>query len=292
MIKSRGSFLEPYLYVLPYFIVFALFLVIPGVSGMVIGLFDWPVVGLHRFLGLGNYRELFHDGVFLRAVLNTLVYTVMYVPVFIVVGLLLALLLNRQFLGKSLLRMAIYAPYIFMIPAVGVIWRWLMDSNFGVLNYYLQIAHLPTVPWLTSERAVLPSIVLVITWETVGYSMVIFLAGLQEIPQECQGSRGTGWRLGMGEVLEHHGAVPQTHHVLPPRDRPDRRSQDLRAALHAHSRRTDQLVNNHRHDPVLQRISVLPHGLCRGNLHNLVPRHSSHYAPSIPIHSTEGYLND
>ena len=141
---------------------------------------------MHRFRGLGNYRELFHDGVFLRAVLNTLVYTVMYVPVFIVVGLLLALLLNRQFLGKSLLRMMIYAPYIFMIPAVGVIWRWLMDSNFGILNYYLQIAHLPTVPWLTSERAVLPSIALVITWEAVDYGMVIFLAGLQEIPQELK----------------------------------------------------------------------------------------------------------
>lgn len=184
--KSRYGAFEPYLYIIPYFVVFALFLVIPGVAGMIIGLFDWPVVGSHPFIGLGNYKELFKDQSFIRAVVNTIAYTVMYVPAFILLGLLLALLLNREFRGKSLVRMIIYAPYVFMIPAVGVIWRWLLDSNFGVINYYLQLMRLPAIPWLTSERVVLPSMVVVISWETVGYSLVIFLAGLQEIPLELR----------------------------------------------------------------------------------------------------------
>lgn len=182
--KSRFGGLEPYLYILPYFAVFALLLVIPGVSGMVIGLYDWAVVGDRTFIGIGNFKELLTDSVFLHAVRNTLVYTLIYVPTFLVLGLAMAVLLNRQFRGRGLMRMVIFAPYIFMIPAVGVIFRWFMDTNFGILNYYLAILHLPTIRWLTDTKVVLESIVLVIAWETIGYSMVIYLAGLQEIPQE------------------------------------------------------------------------------------------------------------
>ena len=180
--KKRG--LEPYLYILPYFLVFILFLVVPGVAGMVIGLFDWHVVGERSFIGLGNFVELVSDPVFIAAVKNTLFYTAMYVPVFIVVGLLLALLLNIDFKARGLMRGIIYAPYIFMIPAIGVIWRWFLDTNYGVLNYYLKVIGLPSVRWLTDTRIALKSIVMVISWETVGYSMVIYLAGLQEIPKE------------------------------------------------------------------------------------------------------------
>ncbi len=182
--KYRFGGLEPYLYILPYFIVFALFLVVPGVSGMVIGLYDWAVVGGRTFIGIGNFKELFTDEVFLHAVRNTIVYTVTYVPSFLVLGLIMALLLNRELRGRSLMRMIVFAPYVFMIPAVGVIWRWFLDTNFGILNYYLAVVHLPTVRWLTDTKVVLDSIVMVITWETIGYSMVIFLAGLQEIPEE------------------------------------------------------------------------------------------------------------
>lgn len=180
--KKRG--LEPYLYIFPYFLVFILFLVVPGVAGMVIGLFDWQVVGERTFIGLGNFVELVSDPVFIAAVKNTLFYAAMYVPVFIVVGLLLALLLNIDFKARGLMRGIIYAPYIFMIPAIGVIWRWFLDTNYGVLNYYLKVIGLPSVRWLTDTRIALKSIVMVISWETVGYSMVIYLAGLQEIPKE------------------------------------------------------------------------------------------------------------
>lgn len=182
--RSLSPKAQPYLYVLPYFLVFLLFLVVPGVAGMVIGLFNWYVVGTRKFVGLGNFAELMTDKVFLRAVSNTLRYALMYVPVFIAVGLLLALLLNIDFKGRSVMRGIIYAPYIFMIPAIAVIWRWFLDTNYGLLNYYLGALGLPFVRWLTDPRIALRSIVLVISWETVGYSMVIFLAGLQEIPKE------------------------------------------------------------------------------------------------------------
>ena len=175
---------EPYLYILPYFAVFILFLIVPGVAGMIIGLFEWQVVGERRFIGIGNFVELVSDPVFIAAVKNTLWYTVMYVPLFIVIGLLLALFLNLNFKARGMMRGIIYAPYIFMIPAISVIWRWFLDTNYGLLNYYLQGMGLPFVRWLTDTRIALKSIVMVIAWETVGYSMVIFLAGLQEIPRE------------------------------------------------------------------------------------------------------------
>ena len=82
------------------------------------------------------------------------------------------------------MRMIIYAPYIFMIPAIGVMWRWFLDTNYGILNYYLGMLHLGPVKWLTNTHITLKSIVMVISWEVLGYSMVIFLAGLQEIPAE------------------------------------------------------------------------------------------------------------
>ena len=182
--KYRLGGVEPYLYILPYFLIFAFLLVIPGVSGMIIGLYDWAVVGDRTFIGLGNFKEMFTDEVFLHSVRNTLVYALIYVPLYLVGGLAVASLLNRQFRGRSLMRLIIFAPYVFMIPAIGVIWRWFMDTNFGILNYYLSVLHLPTVRWLTDTKVVLNSIVMVILWETIGYSMVIFLAGLQEIPQE------------------------------------------------------------------------------------------------------------
>ena len=162
--KYRLGGAEPYLYILPYFLIFAFLLFVPGVSGMIIGLYDWAVVGDRNFIGIGNFREMFTDEVFLHSVKNTLVYALIYVPLFLVVGLAMAILLNRQFRGRSLMRLIIFAPYVFMIPAVGVIWRWFMDTNFGILNYYLSVLHLPTVRWLTDTRVVLNSIVLVILW--------------------------------------------------------------------------------------------------------------------------------
>jgi len=182
--KTRFQILEPYLYIAPYFVVFVLFLVAPAISGMVIGFYDWPVVGDKHYLGLGNFQELFGDPMFIKSVLNTLEYSLMYMPIFMVGGLLLALLLNRSFIGKSAMRMIIYAPYVFMIPAIGVMWRWFLDTNYGILNYYLGILHLGTVKWLSNPHVALKSIVMVISWEVLGYSMVIFLAGLQEIPAE------------------------------------------------------------------------------------------------------------
>ena len=121
---------------------------------------------------------------FLTATRNTIIYTLSYVPLFIIIGLLFALFVNRDFAGRTVVKTIMYIPYICMIPAIAVIWRWLLDSNFGILNYYLEKIGIVPIKWLTDPNVVLSTVVMVILWQTMGYSMVVLLAGLQEVPTE------------------------------------------------------------------------------------------------------------
>ncbi len=184
--KTHKSFqrAEPYLYVLPYFLIFTFFLIVPGIVGMITSLFNWELVGARDFIGFGNYKELFNDRLFFKSVRNTALYSIMYVPFMISIGLLIALLFNQNYKLRNFFRVIIFSPYVFMIPAVGIMWRWLMDTNFGMLNFYLSLFGIPKVSWLTSPKFSLISIVIVILWETIGYSMILYLAALQTIPKE------------------------------------------------------------------------------------------------------------
>jgi ABC-type sugar transport system permease subunit len=185
--NMSGRFLkktEPYLYIMPYTAIFIVFIAAPALFSFYMGFFEWNLVGSKVNTGLANFRELFQDAVFRKTVSNTLLYTLMYVPTFLLFGLLLALLLNRNFRGSSALKVIVYTPYICMIPAIAIIWKWMMDTNYGLVNYYLQFIGFGKINWLTDPSMVLYTIVWIILWQTVGYSMVIFLAGLQEIPKD------------------------------------------------------------------------------------------------------------
>jgi ABC-type sugar transport system permease subunit len=200
--------LEPYLYILPYFLLFTLFLIVPGVFGIIMSLFRWEVVGLRKFIGFQNYVELFQDISFSRSLRNLSLYTLLYVPSFISIGLLLAILLNNNFLFRNVFRVLIFAPYIFMYAAVGVMWRWLMDTNFGILNYYLSHLGIAKIGWLTNPKIALVSIYITILWETSGYSMILYLAALQTIPRELYESANmdgaaswtTFWRITLPQL--------------------------------------------------------------------------------------------
>jgi len=138
----------------------------------------------HIFVGLDNYVRMFQYPQVWQAVVNTLVYTLLVVPVSIAFAMLIAVLLNRPIRGRSLYRTIYFIPMIAAPAAVTMVWRWLYNSNYGLINYLLSLLGIPPVNWTTDPKIAIVSIAIIGIWSIVGYNMVLLLAGLQEIPRD------------------------------------------------------------------------------------------------------------
>ncbi|MER6805962.1 MULTISPECIES: carbohydrate ABC transporter permease [Streptomyces] len=175
----------------PYLVLFLTFVAAPIVYGLWISLHAWDInVPVKPFVGLDNYQELFDpNGVdgprFWQAMRATGVFTAMSVPLLLVVPLLVALLMNGKFRGRNLYRAVYFAPYVLGVAVVGLLWRFLLDGNIGLVNHYLGVLGLPDdIQWTTDTPAAWWALVLVTVWWTLGFNAVIYLAGLQDIPAE------------------------------------------------------------------------------------------------------------
>lgn len=134
------------------------------------------------FVGLSNYMTLFGDEEFWKSLTNTCIYTVVTVPVGVILSLITAVFLNASIKGKSFFRVLYFLPVISAPAAVAMVWRWLYNSDFGLINYILSVLHIQGPNWIADSRVVLGSVMIVGIWSLVGYNMVILLAGLQDIP--------------------------------------------------------------------------------------------------------------
>jgi multiple sugar transport system permease protein len=177
-----------YLFILPYLIAFVLFMLVPTIWGFYISLTSWGGLSAGRFIGLSNYAEALQADAFWQSVRNTLWYTVLLVPVLTALGLTAAVFVNQKFAGFALARVFFYSPYVMAVTVTGLLWMWILDTNVGVFNYYLgqliPYFRINKIPWLGSDQLAMPSIVIATIWWLLGYQMVIFLAGLQDIPAE------------------------------------------------------------------------------------------------------------
>ena len=136
------------------------------------------------FIGLQNYGKMFKDVQTWYAVRNTLVYTCLVVPITIAIALIIAVVLNKKIKGKGFYRTLYFIPMVAAPAAVTMVWRWLYNNNFGFINHLLSNLGLSKVKWIEDPNIAIYSIVVIGIWSTIGYSMVIFLAGLQEIPKD------------------------------------------------------------------------------------------------------------
>lgn len=136
------------------------------------------------FIGFDNYKKMFMEAQTWYAVRNTLVYTCLVVPLTIIIALLIAVVLNKKIRGKGIYRTIYFIPMVAAPAAVTMVWRWLYNSNFGFINHILSKFGIGAVKWTENPSTALYSIVLIGIWSTIGYSMVILLAGLQEIPKD------------------------------------------------------------------------------------------------------------
>ncbi len=189
--RSPRRSLTPWLFLLPFGLLFVGFVLGPALYGIWVSLHDYDYLLPHQpWNGLGNYQSLFDPtsrdySDFWRSMRATGIFTVASVPFLVVVPLLIALLLNRRFPGRTFFRAVFFAPYVLGVAVVGVLFRFLLDPNIGMLNYYLGrlgIAH--NIPWTTQVPWAWISLVGMTVWWTLGFNAIIFLAGLQDISPE------------------------------------------------------------------------------------------------------------
>jgi multiple sugar transport system permease protein len=174
------------MFLLPNFIGFMVFTVFAVGFSLYISLHSWDLFSSPTFVGLKNFVELLRDDPDFRRVLkNTLYFVVGIVPLGTAVSLALALLCNRTLKGMTFFRTVLYLPSVSSTIAVGIVWIWLLDPQFGVVNYLLRSIGVANPPnWLGSVAWAKPALILMHIWQYAGYYMVIFLAGLQGIPQQ------------------------------------------------------------------------------------------------------------
>ena len=184
---DAGTF-TPYLFMAPYLVLFLIFVLIPVVFGLWISLHNWDyLVPRKPWVGLENYVNLFTANSttsepFWQSMKATGLFTLFSVPLLVVIPLLVALILNQQFRGRNFFRAVYFAPYVLGVAVVGILWRFLLDPNVGLLNYYLGVLGLAeNIPWTTALPWAWVSLVGMTVWWTLGFNAVIYLAGLQDI---------------------------------------------------------------------------------------------------------------
>jgi raffinose/stachyose/melibiose transport system permease protein len=174
-------------YLAPVVAIYGLFVFYPVLYAFYLSLMKWDGLGAKTYVGLANYHYIFHDDtVFWTAVRNTLTWTVLSVGVTTALGLALALALNRALPGRSFLRAAIYAPAILATIVVSMMWSWMYNPTFGLVDAVLTKLSLGGLvhAWLGDSSVALFSVFAVSAWTGTGVAMVLFLAGLQTVPGE------------------------------------------------------------------------------------------------------------
>ncbi|HZG86427.1 sugar ABC transporter permease [Paenibacillus sp.] len=172
-----------YYFVLPWALGLLAFYAYPLLSSIYYSFTNYSVVGSVRWIGAENYATLFRDDVFWIAIRNTLAFTAMTVPLSVVVGISVALLLNNDVFGQGVFRTIFFLPVLVPVVAISIIWQWLLNPQFGLVNYLLEFVGISGPGWLGDPDWAKPSLVLMSLW-TIGNAMLIYLAGLQDISKE------------------------------------------------------------------------------------------------------------
>lgn len=176
--------LSGYLFLFPTLFGISLFVLIPVIGAFLISFTHWDLLTPAKYTGYENYKNLMQDKIFWKVLFNTIYYTVATVPLTLIFSLLLALAMNQKIRGLTLFRTIYFIPVVSSTVAVSLVWQWLYNVDYGIINYFLRLFHLPTCGWLSDTRWAMPAIILMSVWKNLGYYMVIFLAGLQGIPSE------------------------------------------------------------------------------------------------------------
>lgn len=190
-VSARGKmkrYLRAYAFVLPSLLIFSVFLLAPIFISLLMSFTNWDIrsivdVNQVSFVGLQNYKDLSHDPIFHRALWNTCVFVLIGGPLTMATALFLAMIMNNAIVRcRTFFRVGFFTPVVTTMVAVAVVWRWLYNSRFGLINWFLSLLGLEGKNWLGDVAWAMPALILMAIWKNFGYHMVIFLAGLQGIP--------------------------------------------------------------------------------------------------------------
>lgn len=179
-----------YFFLAPALIPIFVFFFVPALAALVLSFTDFDIYSLGnleyaRFVGLKNYRQLLDDPLFWKAMANTFYYVLVGGPLSIAASLGTALLLNSKLVRfRSFFQTVYFAPVVTTLVAVAVVWRFLYHPRFGLLNYTLSVFGIAPIDWLGDPVWAMPAIILMSIWKNFGYNMIIFVAGLQNIPTQ------------------------------------------------------------------------------------------------------------
>lgn len=204
-ISKRLSHLSPWLFLLPTLVIVLAFRMAPMLYALWMSLFDWGLAGARKFLGLGNYIYLFSDSRFGQSLLNTLFYVLGVVPASLLIALFIAVLINQKIKATALYRTALFLPVITSTVAISLVWKWIFNPRLGLANQALAFIGIKPSLWLEEPAGIMnillghlginlpgilagPSlalcaIIIMSIWHSLGYNIIIFLAGLQSIPE-------------------------------------------------------------------------------------------------------------
>lgn len=192
----------PYFFLAPALATLLTFFFLPVTAAFLMSATDFDIYALGdinraRFIFLNNYQQIFSDPLFWKALFNTSYFVVAGVPLTILVSLAAAIALNSKILKlKRLFRLAFFMPVVTTLVAVAVVWRYLYHPRYGLINYILSFVGIAPIDWLGDPLWALPALILLAVWKNFGYNMMIFLAGLQAIPEnlyEAARIDGAGW---------------------------------------------------------------------------------------------------
>lgn len=173
----------PYLFIAPYLIHFLVFISFPVLFSFFLMFNKWNIIAPMEFIGFQNFYRLIHDHLFFQSIINTLIFLVIHIPLQIIVALFFAVLLNKKLRFIGFFRAAYFLPVIVSGVVVTIMWQQLYGYESGLLNRMLVSIGMDKIGWLTNPKIAMPSIAIMATWKNVGLYIVLFLAGLQTVPE-------------------------------------------------------------------------------------------------------------
>lgn len=184
MKETRKKSFLPYFLIIPSLVFFLIFYIYPILYNIYLSFFDWNLVSPTKdFVGVDNFRMLFSNKEFLEVIANSLIYMGATVFFTVAIALLLAVWLNKTSVLHTVIQGLVFSPYIISFVSVSFVWMWLMDVDYGLLNYILGLFGFEKCQWISHPDTALFSVILVGVWKMVGYDTLVIIGGLQSIPK-------------------------------------------------------------------------------------------------------------
>ncbi|MBX5272698.1 sugar ABC transporter permease [Rhizobium sp. NLR17b] len=178
---SQTTYFWPAVFFAPALIGFCAFTLYPAVASLGLSFTSWNLNTSPKWVGLANYQRLVMDPTAIKVFWNTVYFTVATVPVLLVIPLLLAIALNQNIAGVRFFRAAYFLPVISSMVAMSMVWQWMYNADFGLINWFLSLFGIQGPKWITSENWAMPAVMITSVWKNIGFNMMLFLAGLQGI---------------------------------------------------------------------------------------------------------------